>query len=146
MLFFQKAKDKKFWKTVREDERYKFFIDDLKQLYNEFAQGEIVDINYDAFMEYHKTGSRDLFEWNYYFPRRNRLNACALLSLIYPDNEEYFANLNNTIWAICNEYCWSLPNHNMSSEFEYNDIFIDLFAAETGFALSEIRFLLESVG
>ena len=93
-------------------------------------------------MEYHRTGERNLFEYEYYFPRRQRLNCCALLSLIYPDNEEYFSNLLNTIWAICNEYCWSLPNHTQNSEFEYNDCYIDLFAAETGFALSEIRFLL----
>lgn len=142
MLFSEKARDKKFWEQVRCDSRYKFLVDELKEMYEKYASGEIADISYDAFMDYHKTGNRDLFEWEYYFPRRNRLNCCALLSLIYPDNEEYFTNLLNTIWAICNEYCWSLPNHTKNSEFEYNDIYIDLFAAETGFALSEIRFLL----
>lgn len=142
MKFCEKARDKSFWEEVRTNPEYQFLIDELLEMYEKYGQGEIKDISYDAFMVYHRTGSRQEFEFGYYFPRRNRLNACALLSLIYPDNEEYFDNLMNTIWAICNEYCWSLPNHNKNSEFEYNDIFIDLFAAETGYALSEIRYLL----
>ena len=112
------------------------------ELYEEFGKGEIKDISYDAFMVYHRTGSRREFEFSYYFPRRQRMNTCALLSLIYPDNEEYFGNLMNTIWAICNEYCWALPNHVKNSETVYNNSYIDLFAAETGYALSEIRYLL----
>lgn len=141
-MFLKKAKDPDFWRTVRTDSRYRFFIDDLLNLYETYGKDEIKDINYDAFMTYHKTGSRNEFEYGYYFPRRLRLNVCAILSLIYPDNEEYFSNLQNTIWAICNEYCWSLPNHTQNSEFTYNDCYIDLFAAETGYALSEIRYLL----
>ena len=141
-MFKIKAKSEKFWKEVRSNPQYRFLIDELFDIYQECAQGEIKDISYDAFMEYHRTGKRNLLENNYYFPRRRRLNVCALLSLIYPDNEEYFNNLLNTIWAICNEYCWALPNHISNSQFEYNDNFIDLMAAETGYALSEIRFLL----
>ena len=142
MKFCEKARSKSFWKEVRTNPAYQFLIDELLELYEKYAQGEIKDISYDAFMVYHRTGSRNEFEFGYYFPRRQRLNACALLALIYPDKEEYFNNLMNTIWAICNEYCWSLPNHTVNSEFEYNDIYIDLFAAETGYALSEIRYLL----
>ena len=142
MKFCEKARSKSFWEEVRTNPAYQFLIDELLELYEKYAQGEIKDISYDAFMVYHRTGSRNEFEFGYYFPRRQRLNACALLSLIYPDKEEYFNNLMNTIWAICNEYCWSLPNHTVNSEFKYNDIYIDLFAAETGYALSEIRYLL----
>lgn len=140
--FNKKAKDKAFWQNVRTDERYKFFIDDLLNMYNKFAVGEIKEIPYDVFMQYHKNGSRTEFEQGYFFPRRQRMNACAMLALIYPENEEYIENLQNTIWAICNEYCWSVPTHTPSSDIEYNDCNIDLFASETGFALSEIRFLL----
>lgn len=140
--FAKKAKDKSFWKTVRTDSRYKFFVDDLLNIYNKFAIGEITDISYDLFMCYHRTGSRTEYEQGYYFPRRQRLNACAMLALIYPENEEYIKNLQNTIWAICNEYCWSVPTHTLNSDTNYDDCYIDLFASETGFALSEIRFLL----
>ena len=142
MKFCERVKSKSFWEEVRTNPAYQFMIDELLGMYEQYGQGEIKDISYDAFMVYHRTGSRQEFQSDYYFPRRHRLNACALLSLIYPDNEEYFDNLMNTIWAICNEYCWALPNHVKNSDVEYNTTFIDLFAAETGFALSEIRYLL----
>lgn len=117
-------------------------IDELLQMYETYGKGEIADIGFDKQMHYFRTGSRMEFE-NAYFYRRHRLNACALLSLVYPEKNEYFDNLMNTVWAILNEYCWSLPNHNAEGETGYNNSFIDLFAAETGFALSEIRLLLE---
>lgn len=141
-MYLEKIKSPAFWETVRTDPRYRFLIDKLLEQYNQYAQGEIPDISHDAFMHYHRTGSRHEFEYNYYFPRRQRLNACAFLSLIYPDNAAYFSNLCNTIWAILNEYCWALPNHNATSDTVYCDDYIDLFAAETGYALSEIHYLL----
>lgn len=141
-MFLDRAKSKKFWETVRTNPKYQPMIDEVLQEYELVAQDEIKDISYDAFMNYHRTGERKLFEREYYMPRRQRLNVCALLSLIYPDNEAYFSNLMNTIWAICNEYCWCLPNHNSTSAENYSDSYIDLFAAETGQALSEIRLLL----
>ena len=142
-MFLQKAKSKQFWESVRTNPKYQPIIDELLQEYQLVAQDEIKDISYDAFMHYHRTGERTLFERQYYMPRRQRLNVCALLSLIYPENDAYFSNLMNTIWAICNEYCWSLPNHNAKVSGQvYHVTHIDLFAAETGQALSEIRFLL----
>lgn len=142
-MFLEKAKSKDFWASVRTNPKYQPIIDELLQEYQAVALDEIKDISYDAFMHYHRTGERTLFERQYYMPRRQRLNVCALLSLIYPENNVYFSNLMNTIWAICNEYAWSLPNHNAKvSGHQYNVTHIDLFAAETGQALSEIRFLL----
>lgn len=141
-MYLEKIKSPALWETVRTDPRYRFLIDDLLEKYEMYCHGDIPDISYDTFMHYHRTGSRHEFEYHYYFPRRQRLKACAFLSLIYPDNEEYFSNLCNAIWAICNEYCWSLPNHDATSETVYCDDYIDLFAAETGYALSEIHYLL----
>lgn len=139
-MFYKKSKDLNFWKTVRNDDRYSFLIDKMKDMYEKFGHGELTDISYDTFMKYHRTGNRKDFE-RQYFARRIRLTACTLLSLIYPDNEEYFSNLNNTIWAICNEYCWSLPCHTKASNDIFDDSYLDLFACETGQALSEIRHL-----
>lgn len=142
IMYLEKIRDPQLWNTVRTDPRYRFFVDELLAQYEQFCRGPIVDLSYEAFMHYHRTGSRRKFEDEYYFPRRQRLKACAFLSLIYPDNKEYFANLCDTVWAICNEYCWSLPNHDNTSETVYCDDYIDLFAAETGYALSEIHYLL----
>ena len=141
MMFQEKARSKAFWQQVRTDPRYSVFIHGLKEMYAKDACGELVDISYDDFMAYHLTGNRAAFMTKH-DSRRRRLNACALLSLIYPEREDYFSNLNNTIWAICNEYCWSAPMHTKNSDLEYNDDYIDLCASTTGFELSEIRFLL----
>jgi len=71
------------------------------------------------------------------------MNCLALLALVYPENDEYIEKLENTIWTICDEYSWVVPAHIR----DYPDIdkhTIDLFASETGYALSEIAFLLEN--
>lgn len=140
-MFQEKVRSQAFWTEVREKPEYRRFREELLVMYEKDAQGELKDISYDDFMEYHRTGKRTMVDM-IYTPRRRRLNACALLSLIYPEREEYFSNLMNTIWAICNEYCWSLPMHTKNADLEYNDIYIDLCAAITGFELSEIRWLL----
>lgn len=70
------------------------------------------------------------------------MSVSAFLSLIYPEREEYLADLQNVIWAICGEYCWALPNHTPDFAFSYNDDHIDICAAIIGAELSEIRYLL----
>lgn len=56
---------------------------------------------------------------------------------------EYLKRLENVLWAICDEYTWSLPAHIPAEQ--KNDFargYVDLFAGETSFALSEISCLL----
>ena len=62
------------------------------------------------------------------------------MSLIY-GKDEYLEKLQDTIWVICDEYCWALPAH-VNPENGCDTTFLDLFASETGFALSEIYYLL----
>lgn len=56
--------------------------------------------------------------------------------------EEHHTQLLEAIWAICSEVTWCLPAH-VSPERPLAET-IDLFAAETGFALAELRLLLGS--
>ena len=63
-MYLEKIKSPAFWETVRTDPRYRFMIDKLLEQYNQYAQGEIPDISHDAFMHYHRTGSRHEFEYN----------------------------------------------------------------------------------
>ena len=73
-----------------------------------------------------------------YFERRLRLNTFALLTLLEPDRG-YRTALQEMIWSICDEYTWCLPAHlNAESPGGIKGT-IDLFSAETGFTLSEIR-------
>lgn len=63
---------------------------------------------------------------------------------IYNDKEIYKKQLENTIWQICDEYTWALPAHvNREDSTEMQIATLDLFAAETGFALSEILYILD---
>ncbi|MNJ41750.1 Heparinase II/III-like protein [compost metagenome] len=61
---------------------------------------------------------------------------------LYPEHEGYQAMLCDIIWSICNEYTWCLPAHlSGQSETETGSQIrptIDLFAAETAFALAEL--------
>lgn len=76
-----------------------------------------------------------------YFARRKRLNTYALMALVYPEEGEHLLQLQDTVWAICDEYTWALPAH-IAWRTGRDPGCIDLFSAETGFALSTIRHLL----
>ena len=100
--------------------------------------------NIRAFSE---TGTRTPSE-DPYFNRRWRLAIYTVLS-IFGYGQTYIEALEDTIWAICEETTWAVPAHydftaaDLPTEhFQY---VIDLFAAETGFALAEIYALLEDV-
>jgi hypothetical protein len=98
------------------------------------------DLTYSLFRLYRDTGERLTYERSY-FERRKRLAAFSLLVVLEPDNELYVEALHNTIWSICNEFTWCLPAHYDENQTQTA---IDLFAAETGFALSEALLLAEN--
>ncbi|MFC4138346.1 MULTISPECIES: heparinase II/III family protein [unclassified Microbacterium] len=79
-----------------------------------------------------------------YFGIRRRLFAAAIGALL--SDEVPISATEDLIWAICDEYTWALPAHipELSSprpEIPHDEI-IDLFSAETAFALAEIIALL----
>lgn len=140
MMLLQKAKDPAFWEKVRTNPAYKPMVDELFTLWEKDCQGDIPACKYSDYIQYNITGSRVEYE-RPYFVRRRAMNTAAILSLIYPEEEKYFAKLCDVLWAILDEYSWVLPAH--IGNFTDNTVaFIDLFAAETGFALSEIDYLL----
>ncbi|MBQ4159850.1 MAG: heparinase II/III family protein, partial [Clostridia bacterium] len=124
-----------FWERVRTDAAYKPYVDEALRLYAEYKAEPILADSFAKFNLFNVTGDRAEFQ-RPYFRKRKRLNVCALLSMIFPENREYMESLEEIIWAICDEYTWSLPAHIAWAEDERTDI--DLFASETGYALSEI--------
>ena len=139
-MLLAKAKDPVFWEKVRTSAAYKPLIDELLGLWENDCAGDVPACKYSEYIIFNETGSRTEYEKSY-FTRRRAMNASALLSLIYPEEEKYFVKLCDVIWAILDEYNWVLPAH--IRNFTDNVVaFIDLFAAETGFALSEIEYLL----
>ncbi|MBO5069560.1 MAG: heparinase II/III family protein [Roseburia sp.] len=92
---------------------------------------------YSKFKLFDESGSRWTYEEAYY-EHRKRLNALTLCYLIFGE-EKYRTALEDIIWAICDEFTWVLPAHMWSAgSVEEKEVYLDLFACETGMALAEI--------
>lgn len=135
-----KAQDSLFWKEVREDEVYRDFREALLNLWDSDGFCEIPQLRYTDFRRFTYDGDRDSYE-KPFFQRRRIMSTAAILSLIYPEREDYMIKLMDVIFAICDEYTWCLPAH-QTELGKNNNRHIDLFAAETGFSLAEIYTLL----
>lgn len=102
---------------------------------------------YSEFVTFHFTGERKVYEEKA-FERMRRLHSFALMMLSEPEETKWQIQLEDTIWAICNEYTWVVPAHVGLYNNQYpNGIWeeskppretVDLFAALTAFSLSEI--------
>ena len=141
MNLLGKGMDPEFWKKVREKDCYKKLVDELHAVWNKHC-GEvpIYALKYSDFKLFFTTGNRSVYQ-STYFTRRQALNCSALLSLIYPEEDQYIVRLMDEIYAICDEYTWCLPAHQPVLE-QNNNCHVDLFASETAFALAEIYTLL----
>ena len=141
MHLLGKAMDAAFWQGVREKDIYRTYREELLKLYAEHCENdEIYDLKYSEYKLYWQTGNRSVYERKF-FDRRLALSASALLSLIYPDEEKYIVKTNDLLFCLCNEYSWCLPAHQGALN-TVDSTRIDLFAAESGFMLSEIYTML----
>lgn len=139
-MLLKAAKNKEIWERIRTSEQYNAFRKQLSVFYREMDQ-EIPVLYFQDFQDFFRTGNRLFFEKKY-FLRRGQLLAAAGMYLI-ERKPAYLKRLENVLWAICDEYTWSLPAHIPAEQ--KNDLargYVDLFAGETSFALSEISCLL----
>ena len=141
-MLLQKALDKNFWKMVRNDPAYKDIIQYVVDMYNDNKYDEIPTLPFYSRARFYAPddGDRSEFETPY-FRRRRYLASTAMLTLLYPEESRYLHELQEIIWAICDEYSWVLPAH-CDGTLESDLNHIDLFSAETGFTLAEICHLL----
>lgn len=109
------------------------YISDINNLAVQYREKKITSLPFSLYKLYYTVGDRLKFETEY-FDRRGRLMTFALLFWLYK-KEEDLIQLEDILWAICDEYSWILPAHGRNT--------IDLFAAETAFALAEIIYMLE---
>lgn len=140
-MFLKTVKDPMFWKRVQTDSAYAQIIDQINQYYSASHWDEIPCLKYKPRMRFYSDGDRHAFE-KPYFRRRRYLASAALLALIYPEKKQYLIDVQECLWAICDEYSWCLPAH-CDGTLEDDLHRIDLFAAETGFMLTEISVILE---
>ncbi|MBQ8163159.1 MAG: heparinase II/III family protein [Clostridia bacterium] len=129
------AKDKKLWDNVRTSPDFARHRKEIKEKYD--VSFEIAPRTMTASEVF------SLDDHGTYFRRLGQLQSSALLALIYPDNEEYYNNLVETVWTYCNDYTWAPLGH-------YNDYYgvtpadydiglIDIFAASVAFSMAEIK-------
>ena len=143
MNLLGKMTDTEFWNTVRTDDYYATYIKEIKDSWDELCEdAPIAPLNYRDYRLFEVTGDRDTYQ-RPYFKRRGALNAAAILSLIYPEEEKYFVKLQDTIFDICSEYTWCLHAHLGHTDGKSASEIVDLFAAETGFSLAEIYIVHE---
>lgn len=142
MSLLGKATDKEFWKQVRDKDCFARYRAELQDMWQKNCEnGPIVTLTYTDFKRYWDTGDRGVYE-GAYFTRRRAMDCAALLALVYPEEPKYLNRLMDQIFAICDEYTWCLPAHQGELE-PNNNVKIDLFASETGFALAEIYTMLQ---
>ena len=133
-------RNRALWSAVAGDGRYEELLSYTKRMWERTKTVPIQALSYHDRMLFYRTGDRSRFEAPY-FARRNSLSAAALLSLVYPKESEYIDYVNEMLWAICDEYSWALPAHTKGDpDTDYREI--DLFNAETAFALAEILVVL----
>lgn len=100
-----------------------------------------------VFLDYKRNGNRSHFE-RYYLTRRVRFNDLILAECVEAKGR-FIDDLINGIWLICEETFWGLPahlglqkKHPGSGLPDVEEPVVDLFAAETGAAMSWIHYLL----
>ena len=108
-----------------------------------YRERPLYSIPFSMFKRYEADGDRTEFEYaeKGYFMHRGHLKTWSLSTLFYGEAED-IRLLEDTIWAICDEYTWALPAHMSKDQgiyvnYQPDRYTIDLFAAETGQAIAE---------
>ena len=140
-MFLQKARDPAFWQKVRTEASYASLRKECMDIWENCASKPMPELRLQDYLRFFGDGDRAVYEFAY-FARRRALCATAMLSLVYPDKPEYLRRLEDIIYAIATEYTWCLPAHQLWDGEKMDVIHIDLFAAETGWALAETYDLL----
>lgn len=158
-LLFPEGEPSEFWGRVRTSPAYESLVSEIRSEGGRLLMDPMPDLSYSLFSQFAQDGSRLPYE-RVYFARRKRLNTLVFLSLLEPERVVWREALCDVLWSICDEYTWCLPAHlkgALETDGEYTAPLssvewsraakrteIDLFAAETGFALSEILCLLDA--
>ena len=106
----------------------------------EAADSPIPPLPWSLLRLFKDTGNRRLFE-KPYFERRRAFSALEVAILAGRDADgSLLAAFHDLLWAICDEYSWSLPAH--YGPQRPIPITLDLFASETGLYVAEALHLL----
>ena len=145
----KKYENKNFYFTAEDrsrilnDPMMKEQLDALVEYAESLRSEPIPVLTFSSFARYERDGDRAEFE-ALYFRHRHLLITFTLLYWLY-DREEDKQMLEDTVWAILDEYTWSVSAHLSGkglTTLQEDGYMIDLFAAETGEALAEMLSLV----
>ena len=132
-----------FSPQIPDNVRNQTVLSEIKKAAVKYQNMEIKELPYSKYKIYFETGSRGEYEADY-IEHRRRLNVYTAMALSSEENI-WSSGLEDIIWAICNEFTWAFPAHiKDENDIIESSITVDLFAAETGLALSEICYLLSN--
>ncbi|MCI8442796.1 MAG: hypothetical protein HFG27_09730 [Provencibacterium sp.] len=119
----------------------------IRQRAQEYLQKPAPQLSYQLFRRYWEDGDRIHFE-DAYFERRGRLLVFSLLCWLEPENVQWLHETEDILWLICSEPFWCIPPHLTGMQdkvLPFNEFatHLDLFSAETGFAIAEVLALCE---
>lgn len=140
MKLYDTLLDNVFWQRVRSDPAYADALSHIRAEYEEQAKAPLTVLPFTLRDRFYTDGDRSQFE-KYYFGRRVLLSSAAILALVYPEKAAYLQKVEDTLWAICDEYSWALPAH-CTGDYADDTTMVDLFVAETGAAVAEITAML----
>lgn len=140
MKLYDTLLDNVFWQRVRSDPAYADALSHIRAEFEEQAKAPLTVLPFSLRDRFYTDGDRSQFE-KYYFGRRVLLSSAAILALVYPEKAAYLQKVEDTLWAICDEYSWALPAH-CTGDYADDTTMVDLFVAETGAAVAEITAML----
>lgn len=143
MKLFPEATDERQLQAILSAPYFQKALDKMERRCKRYRENPIEALPFHLYRKFYIDGDRRSYE-DIYFARRGRLSYLALAILLHHRAEDIVA-LEDAIWAICEEYTWVLPAHTTDQGDRYNTEVIDLFSAETAYALSEIVYLLGDV-
>lgn len=120
-------------KPMKNKDNFEQLIKRARELYEKSRDADLEDFPLEERTRFYCDGNRSGFE-KLYFKRRDYLSAVALLALF---DDGYIGELERVIDGICDEASWVLPAHTDVEGCKKENT-VDLFSAETSFALSEI--------
>lgn len=134
------------WERVRQSLMHEELVRELREVGGRLLAEPIPQLPFSLYKLFDTTGERVQFQ-DAYFRRRQRLQVFTVMVLL-DDSRPALEALEDTLWAICDEYSWCLPAHmgglsiSGGEAAEAHRCELDLFACETAFYLSEILHLL----
>ena len=134
------ARDKRLWEKIRTSDEFIQHRKEVKELYEKAFKVEPRAHSAKEILENNDNGL-----WRLQF---DHLQSSAILSLIYPDNEEYYDNLLKSVWAYLDDYTWAPLGHYTKQYYgktpkDFDFGLIDIFASSAALALAEIKSLFQ---